>query len=96
MQTKQIYSVENVKIRKGRGMEGNGLSANLLLNGKVIGKCEDYGNGGPITVLFKAGESGQQFYAWCRAKPPCVTEYGTFDMEPDLWLGLAVEEAFNN
>ena len=48
----KIYGVELKNIRKTVGMEGEGFTANIYLDGKKIGQCADYGDGGEINIYY--------------------------------------------
>lgn len=72
-----IKGLQLKAIKKTHGMEDEGFVANLYFNGKKVGYCADYGDGGPLSVRYddqKVKEQIEQqvkaYYAEHHAEDP--------------------------
>ena len=59
-------------IKETRGMEGLGFYATLIKDGKVLGECADYGDGGMMRLDFPSQSDEQELKAYAKTLYPDV------------------------
>ncbi len=84
--------LKNVRIVKQMSEETTAFTASIWIDGKRVGEASNRGHGDPILALFDNRETGDRFRAYCKTLPPVVEEWGTLEMDGELFLAELVEQ----
>ena len=91
--------LKKVKIAKYLSEETTAFAAQLWVDGEYIADVSNDGHGGNNRIDHRFDGKGlntrdkvQAFEAWCETQPPNQSEYGSLDMNSDLYISLMVDD----
>ena len=85
--TAPTIELKKVKIARHMSEETTAFTAELWIDGKVAAYVKNEGRGGDNFPRFIDRQVEKEFHAYCKAQPARVTEWGTFDVSYDDFIG---------
>jgi hypothetical protein len=93
--------LKKVKIARFMSEDSTAFTAELWVDGNLIGHVKNSGQGGnnlldPADWTPEGHAKVREFEEWCETQPPSVFEGHSLSMNSDLFLGLLIEDYEEN